>query len=215
MAPEQVPGWPGVGLSDEEMRKEVASVEWAPRIKYAWAAGEAMSRFLAELEAGRFIARHCKTCDTLLFPPRMFCEECYRPTDAWVPVRDTGTVETFSVSFLDMDARRVKDPIFVGVVILDGPEYRAPETGRPRMGLMHYFGEIKKDSKAQYGFDLRIGQRVKAVWKPTAERKGSILDVKYFRPLRAEEDPFAAKGGESVKRPAKRAATSTPKGGGR
>jgi uncharacterized OB-fold protein len=129
----------------------------------------------------------------------MFCEECYRPTDEWVQIRDTGTIETFSVSFVDLDAKRIKDPIFVGVIIFDGPDYKAPERGRQRMGMMHYFGQIKKDAKSSTGYDLRIGQRVKAQWKAPAEREGSILDIKYFRPMTAKEDPFPAgkKGGRN------------------
>lgn len=189
---ETVKGWPGIGLSSEEFDKEYRT-EWAPNLKYSFSAGEAISHFLDELKEGRFAARECKTCRKLLFPPRMFCEECYRPTDGWVQIRDTGVIETYSVSFLDLDAKRIKDPIFVGVIILDGPDYKAPEKGRQRMGMMHYFGEIKKDKKSSTGYDINVGQRVRAVWKPAKERTGSILDVKYFRPMTPSEDPFGGK----------------------
>ena len=198
---ETVKGWPGVGLSSEEFEKEYRT-EWAPNLKYSFSAGEAMSHFLAEMKEGRFAARECKTCRKLLFPPRMFCEECYRPTDGWVQVRDTGVIETFSVSFLDLDAKRIKDPIFVGVIMLDGPDYKAPEKGRQRMGMMHYFGEIKKDPKSTTGYDIKVGQRVRAKWKSKVERTGSVLDVEYFRPMSPSEDPF---GGKKAKK----------KGGGR
>jgi hypothetical protein len=187
---ERVPGWPGVGLSGEEFTK-VPHTEWAPNIKYAFAAGEALTRFLEDIKQGRLVGRRCLECGAITFPPRMFCEECYRPTDEWVEIRDTGTIETFSVSFIDLDAKRIKDPIFVGVVVFDGPDYQAPERGRQRMGMMHYFGEIKKDAKSSTGYDIRIGQRVKAVWKPQAKREGSVLDIQYFRPMKPGEDPFA------------------------
>ena len=147
-------------------------MRYRPEAKYAWSAGRAMSRFLAELKSGRFIGRRCNSCGRVLFPPRMFCEECYRPTDAWVPLKDTGAIETYSVSYLDTDARRIDEPILVGVVSLDGAS--------PGMGLMHYFGEMTKD-------DIRIGMRVKAVWRPPEQRVGSVLDVAYFRPLREVE----------------------------
>jgi len=42
-------------------------------------------------------------------------------------------------------------------------------------GLVHYLGEV--DSR-----DVRIGMQVEAVFKPKKERKGSIFDIKYFRP---------------------------------
>jgi uncharacterized OB-fold protein len=33
--------------------------------------------------------------------------------------------------------------------------------------------------------DLDIGMSVEAVFKPKGEREGSILDIKYFRPVSA------------------------------
>ena len=36
-------------------------------------------------------------------------------------------------------------------------------------------GEVSVD-------DLRVGMKVEAVWRPEAERTGSILDIAYFRP---------------------------------
>lgn len=191
---ERVPGWPGVGLSSDEFEK-VPHTTWAPNLKYAFAAGEALTKFLEEIKHGKLVGRRCHECTKITFPPRMFCEECYRPTDEWVEIRDTGTIETFSVSYLDLDARRIKDPVFVGVIVFDGPNYRAPERGRQRMGMMHYFSEIKKDAKSKMGYDIRIGKRVKAVWKAAADREGSVLDIKYFRPMKPSEDPFA-KGGK-------------------
>ena len=36
-------------------------------------------------------------------------------------------------------------------------------------------GEVAPD-------DARVGMAVEAVWKPLAERTGSILDIAYFKP---------------------------------
>ncbi len=166
----RVDRWPGVELGPKDIEgRVVTSVRYRPAAKFAWSAGEAMSRFLAELQRGRLIARQCNTCRRILFPPRMFCEECYRPTDAWVYVRDTGTIETYSVSYLDTDARRITEPIFVGVVSIDGAS--------PRMGIMHYFGDVTKE-------EIRIGMPVQAKWRPAEDRVGSVLDIEYFRPVR-------------------------------
>ncbi len=165
----KVEKWPGVELSAKEFYETVTSVKYRPAAKFAWSAGEAMSRFLAELKEGRLIARTCRHCKRTLFPPRMFCEECFRPTDEWTYVRDTGTIETYSVSYIDLDARRIEEPIFVGVVSVDGAS--------PKMGIMHYFGEVTPET-------IRIGMPVKAVWRPPEERTGSVLDIRYWRPLR-------------------------------
>src|SRR5437660_323795 len=161
--------WPGVELSAADLSEgKVTQTRFRPNAKYAWSAGEAMSRFLAELQDGRLIARTCYSCKRILFPPRMFCEECFRPTDTWTYIQDTGRIETFSVSYLDTDAKRIPDPILVGVISMDGAS--------PKMGMMHYFGEMTKE-------EIRIGMRVKAIWKPWEERRGSVLDIKYFAPL--------------------------------
>lgn len=170
---ERIKAWPGTPLSQRDIDSgAVTSTRYRPEAKFAWAAGEAMSRFLDELQNGRLIARSCRGCRRVLFPPRMFCERCFRPTDAWVYVKDTGTIETYSISYLDTDARRIEDPILVGVVSVDGAS--------EKMGMMHYFGEMTKE-------EIRIGMRVRAVWKPAEERVGSVRDIRHWRPLREGE----------------------------
>ena len=170
---DRVARWPGVEIGPKGLEDgSVTTTRYRPEAKFNWSAGEAMSRFLAELQRGRLIGRECKGCERILFPPRMFCEECFRPTDGWVYVRDTGTIETYSISYLDTNARRISEPILVGVVSVDGAS--------PKMGLMHYFGEMTKD-------EIRIGMRVKARWRPPERRVGSVLDIECFRPLKAGE----------------------------
>jgi len=162
---------PGTKLSKEEMLKVTHQIA-RPQAKYAWSAGPAMARFLKELKAGRIIGRKCHRCARVLVPPRMFCELCFRPTDSWVYLPDTGIIETFSISYIDKDANRLKEPLLVGVVALD----KAP----PHCGFMHYLSEVSLEK-------LRIGMPVEAVWKNEEEREGSILDIKYFRPRKKED----------------------------
>jgi hypothetical protein len=164
---------PGTNVSGEDItNKNVTYTWWEPEAQYSWALGPAMSRFLAELKKGRIIGKSCKKCDRIIVPPRMFCEHCYKPTDEWVYLKDTGTVETFSISYLDPDARRIKKPILIGVISIDGAS--------PQHGFMHYFGEMKPE-------DLHIGMKVEAVWKSEKERKGAITDIKYFKPFQGGE----------------------------
>jgi uncharacterized OB-fold protein len=161
----------GEPLSSKDM-EEVTHEKWSPAVKYAWSCGEAMSRFLNELKKGKLIGRKCNKCGRVIFPPKMFCEFCFRPTDEWVYLPDTGTIMTYSVSYLDKDAHRIEEPILVGVISIDGAS--------KDMGIMHYFGEMSPD-------DIGFGMKVKAVWKPEAEREGSVTDIKYFKPLEGSE----------------------------
>ena len=144
-----------------------------PYALYAWATGVAMGRFLAELKNGRIIGRRCRRCGRVLVPPRMFCEFCFRPTDEWAYVADTGTVLTYSVSYLGPAAERLKEPIVIAVIQLDGAS--------PGMGILHKLGEVKPE-------EVHVGMRVKAVWKAPEEREGAITDIAYFRPLKEGEE---------------------------
>src|SRR6266852_4464402 len=151
-------------------RKEIKylDVVYKFEARYSWAAGVAISRFLTELKDGRIVARKCYKCQRILVPPRMYCEQCFRPTDEWVHVKDTGTVNTFSISHVGTDARRLKTPILVSVVDIDGAS--------PGMGILHNLGEVEPSK-------ISVGMTVQAVWKRPEERQGSITDIGYFKPI--------------------------------
>src|SRR5205823_13424852 len=103
---ERTKKWPGVELGAADLLEgKVTQTRFRPNAKYSWAAGEAMSRFLEEMRNGRLVARTCHSCKRVLFPPRMFCEECLPPTGTGAPVLDTRTIQTFPVPYLDPAAR--------------------------------------------------------------------------------------------------------------
>jgi len=163
------PEAPGTPLKDSDIaEKKVTYVEDHPDIRYSWTAGQAISRFLNELKRGRLIATKCNKCRRILFPPRMFCELCYKPIDDWVYVKDTGTVQTFSISYIDPDAKPLDEPVIVAVIAVDGAS--------KNMAFMHVLGEVEPEQ-------VHIGMRVKAVWKDEEEREGSVTDIKYWKPL--------------------------------
>lgn len=138
-------------------------------VKYSWTSGVAISRFLDGLKEGELWARECDGCKRVMIPPRMYCEEDFRPTDRWVRVKDTGKVNTFSISYVNNDASRRKKPIIVSVVEIDGAS--------PQMGILHLLGEVEPE-------EVEIGMPVEALWKPKPERTGAITDIAYFRPRR-------------------------------
>ncbi len=161
----------GRKLTKEEAER-VPHVVAKPKARYAWSAGPALGRFLEELKQGRIIARRCDHCGRVLVPPRMFCEQCFRPTSEWVYLPGTGVIETFSISYIDTDANRISEPILVGVVAFDDASEHC--------GIMHYFGEVSPEK-------IYIGMPVEPVWRPEGEREGAITDIKYFRPRREED----------------------------
>ena len=170
----------GTGLESADFKKgRVFTEYYVPKLQYAWDTGEAIGRYLAELKNGRLIARRCNRCKRNLIPPRMFCERCFRTTDDWVFAQDTGKVNTFSLCYVSWDVQRLKVPEIPAVIEIDG--------AFPGAGIMHKLGNVKPK-------DVRVGMRVRAVWKPAAERTGSITDIKYFEPMK--ETKGKAKGGK-------------------
>ena len=161
--------YPGVGLRESDFRdKNVLFNEWYPNAQFAWDAGVAIGRYLDELKRGQLVGVHCRKCNRTVIPPRSFCEWCFRPMDDWVHLPDTGTVNTFSLCYVTWNMKHLTDPEIPAVIDIDGTS--------PLVGIMHKLGEV--DPKA-----VRIGMQVQAVWKPPEEREGSILDIKYFKPL--------------------------------
>jgi len=157
-----------IRLEDIEA-KRVLSYKYKPNLRYAWDNGVALGRYLTELKNGRIIGKRCNSCKRVLVPPRLFCELCWRPTDEWEYVKDTGTILTFVVSHVNWDASRVKP----------GQRYHTPavielDGAGKDQGILHLIDEIEPS-------DIKIGMRVQAVWRPPEERIGAITDIKYFR----------------------------------
>ncbi len=166
----KIKNFPGEELETKSIREgKVPTERFRPKAKFAWSAGVAMSRFLDELKNGRIAATTCAKCKRIMVPPRVFCETCYKSTEEWTYVKDTGVINTFSVSFLAADATRLKEPIIVAIINLDGAS--------EGMGIIHRLGEVKDWKK------LKIGMKVKAVWKPPKERVGAITDIAFFRTM--------------------------------
>lgn len=160
--------YPGVEVTPDDVKaKRYLMTLYRTELRYAWSSGVATGRFLKGLKDGQIWGRRCDRCERVMVPPRMYCERCYRPTDSWVRLRDTGKVVTYSIAYVNFDASRRKDPILVAVVEIDGAS--------PLMGILHLLGEVEPDK-------VKIGMRVQAVWKETGERLGAITDIRYFKP---------------------------------
>ncbi len=159
------------GLKHKDLAQgKVLTASWDPNLQYAWDDGVAIGRYLKELKHGRIIAKKCNKCDRTMLPPRMFCERCWRITDDWVFVQDTGKVNTFAISHVDWKAGRLPkgQRYFTPAVIeIDGAS--------AGMGILHLLDEVDPD-------DIYVGMKVRAVWRPEAERTGAITDIKYFKP---------------------------------
>lgn len=160
---------PMKGLTSEEYEKAL-KISWKPKLQYAWDNGLAIGKYLQGLKEGKILASRCNGCGRIMLPVRSFCELCWRPTDGEVAVKDTGVVNTFAICHVNWDASRLKpnEPRHIPTVIeIDGASHG--------QGIMHVLGNVDPAK-------VKIGMRVRAVWKPEQEREGSITDIKYFEP---------------------------------
>lgn len=134
-----------------------------------YTAGIAGERFLREVkDNARIVGTRCNECDLTYVPATMFCERCFAELDEWVEVPSRGTVFTYTVLHRDLDDEPLESPQVLAYVRLDDSDG----------GLVHFLGEV--DPAAVF-----IGMPVQAVYKEAGERKGSVLDISYFRPLSA------------------------------
>jgi uncharacterized OB-fold protein len=161
----------GKDLKKEDFERTI-KIEYHPKLLYAWDAGYAVGKFLQGLKEGKILGIRCRKCDRILVPPRAFCELCFLPLDEWVELKDTGRVNTFSISYISWDVRKLEKPEIPAVIEIDGAS--------PGIGILHLLGEVKPE-------EVKVGMKVKAVWKKESERIGAITDILYFKPLKGEE----------------------------
>ena len=136
-------------------------------VEYLYTAGIAGERYLREIkDNARIMGTRCEGCRIVYVPPSQYCERCFEAMESWVEVGNRGYVHTYTVSYLDLDGRRRKDPSIIALVKFSGVEG----------GIVHRLGEIEPE-------DVEIGLQVEAVFKEKGDREGSILDIRYFRPV--------------------------------
>ncbi len=159
----------GTPLSTEDFQNNrVCTTTSDPNAHYAWDTGIAIGRFLKELKAGKIFGTHCQKCKRTVVPPRVFCELCMSSNIEWKELKDTGRINTFSLCYVDWDAKVVKEPYLPAVIEIDGAS--------AGIGILHVLDEVAPKA-------IKIGMKVQAVWKEPIERKGDITDIKYWRPL--------------------------------
>ena len=158
----------GTKLSNDEFQTARGSVTHYPEIEYAWSTGVAITAFLKGLKNGVILGVSCDDCNRTVCPPRMFCEECFSPMNIYVELPDTGTINTFSLAFINTDASRRDKAEIPAVIDIDG-------TSISPSGFLHLIDENTPHDI------IKIGAKIKAVWKPEAERIGDITDIRYFQ----------------------------------
>ncbi len=133
---------------------------------YIYTQGIAGEKFFSEIkENEKIYGGQCNHCGKVFVPPRLYCERCFRKIAEWLNLGSKGVVYTFTVVYIDIDGAKLDEPNMYALITFDGAEG----------GLIHRLGEIEPH-------EVQIGMPVEAVFRPQAERTGSINDIRYFKP---------------------------------
>ncbi|MBI5968797.1 MAG: Zn-ribbon domain-containing OB-fold protein [Deltaproteobacteria bacterium] len=139
-------------------------------LPYQWALGPTNTRFFEEFQNKRIMGTRCQQCGRVLVPARSFCSRCFKDMDEWVQVKDEGTLRTWVLINFPYEGQPKEPPYIIGLIELNGANN----------GFSHFIGGLKNYRIDFLKERVRIGMRVKAVWKE--KREGTIFDIEYFKP---------------------------------
>jgi hypothetical protein len=135
------------------------------KITFDVPAGRAVSRFLTAIVDGRIVGQRCPSCHKVYVPPRGSCPTCAVALAEDVTVKDTGVVTSFCVVNVPFEGQTMKLPYIYACIALDGAD----------LPIWHLVDGLPAS-------EARMGLRVKAEWKPPAERTLSLESIRYFVP---------------------------------
>ncbi|CAN5436147.1 OB-fold nucleic acid binding domain-containing protein [soil metagenome] len=148
-------------LEDNLVTGVVTPVE----LDYIYAASPEESAFYRGLAEGKILGQRCPTCLKVYVPPRSACPADGTPTAEEVELSHEGTVTTFCIFNVPFLGQKIKPPYVSAYVLLDGAD----------IAILHLILDIPAD-------EVRMGMRVKAVWKPREEWGTTIENISHFSP---------------------------------
>jgi len=157
----------------EKTSEPVEMIVTPVRCEYSYTPGTASQKFLRAIEKGKIVGQACDGCGKVYIPPRGACGKCGRATSREVELKDTGTVVSFSIVRVPSENISVELPYVGASIVLDGAD----------ISMMGLIQECPYD-------EVRIGMRVKAVWKPEAEWDTTLNNISSFHPLDEPDVPF-------------------------
>jgi uncharacterized protein len=143
------------------------------RLHYEHTASAGESRFLAGLADGRLLGERCPVCGQVYIPPRGACPTDGVPTTEEVELPDVGTVTTFCVVNVPYPGQRVAPPYVAAAILLDGAD----------IPFQHLVLGCEPT-------EVRMGMRVRAVWKPREQWGTTPENIDHFRPADEPDAPY-------------------------
>lgn len=152
---------------------EVTKITTPVVLDYEYVASPEESAFGRGLKEGRILAQACPACHKVYVPPRGACPVDGVPTSEPHELPDTGIVTTFCIVNVPYLGQQIPPPYVSAYVLLDGAD----------IAFLHLV--LGTDAE-----EVRMGMRVKAVWKPEAERTHSLENISHFEPTGEPDADF-------------------------
>ena len=152
---------------------DITAIETPVYLKYNFTAGGATTRFLSQVREGRLVGQRCPLCANVYIPARGSCAACGVATTEEVEVADKATVQSFTIVWIPIPNNPIQPPYVVANLVADGAN----------ISFIHLLSECDNDQ-------VRIGQRVQALWKPEEEWDFAMDNIRYFRPIDEPDVPI-------------------------
>ncbi len=153
------------GALDHPDSEAVTGIVTPVSLDYQYAASPEESAFFRGLAEGRILGQRCPASQKVYVPPRPACPVDGVPTAEEIELGHVGTVTTFCIVNVPFLGQKIEPPYVSAYILLDGAD----------IALQHLILDIPAD-------EVRMGMRVKAVWRPREEWGTTIENISHFAP---------------------------------
>jgi uncharacterized protein len=144
----------------------VRAVRTPIRLTYRYTPGRALSAYLRAMADKRILGDVCPVTGQVFVPPRGVSPVAGVATSELVTLADRGYVESFNVTRVPIATQPDLEPPYVSAwIVLDGAS----------VGFLGLVIGIAPE-------DVRMGLRVRAVWKPDDELEASATNILGWEP---------------------------------
>ncbi|MFH1349326.1 MAG: Zn-ribbon domain-containing OB-fold protein [Pseudomonadota bacterium] len=140
-------------------------------IPYESAFGPTWHGFFEGFKEEKIFGTRCSKCNRVLVPARSFCPRCFVDMEEWVEVSNEGEVVAWALTDYEYFGMPTKPPFVSALIKLDGTD----------CSFLHLIGGFDLRDLETVRKTIKNGMKVRAVWEK--EKKGQIMDIKYFEPV--------------------------------
>ena len=146
-------------------QEQVTGIVTPVELDYVYEASPEESAFFRGLAEGRLLGQRCPTCLKVYIPPRGACPVDGVPTAEEVELPDTGIVTTFCIVNVPFLGQKIKPPYVSAYILLEGAD----------IAFLHLIQGVPAE-------EVRMGMKVRAVWRPREEWGTTIENILHFEP---------------------------------